>query len=369
MAYAARLRIALLCESGEPGGAESMMLELGKDLRARGHEVLPIAPANGDPWLATQFRLSGFEPETFSVRAAADPVALARVTRVLQRHRVDVVHSHDYYAAVYGATAAWLLGKPHVITMHGTRYHVGRARRRFALRWSAMHSRALVGVSSATATELATELRLPRASVRVVYNGVTHRPGDRERVRRELNLPPDGLLILAVGSLFPVKGHIVLLKALAELAKGADAPRWKAAIAGSGREEAALRGFIGQRGLSDRVHLLGFRTDVPDLLAAADVYALPSLSEGTPLALLEAMFAGRAVVASRVGGIPELVGHHEEALLARPGDPSDLAESLMALLADAGLRARLAEAARRRAESRFTLERMTDEYERLYAGG
>ncbi len=361
------LRVALFCESGEPGGAERMMLQLAEQLRERRHQVVPIGPANGDPWLATQFRSAGFEPETYTLRRPADPRCLAQIAGMLRHHRIDIVHSHDYFAAVYGGAAAWLLRKPHVITMHGTRFYLGRARRRMVLRWSATRSRALVGVSAATADELATSLRLPRSSIRVIYNGVPQPRGDAARIRRELQLGREEHLILAVGSLFPVKGHLALIEALSVLAAG-DGPRWRAAIAGVGDQREALRTAIRERGLTDRVHLLGFREDVGDLLAAADVYAMPSLSEGSPLALMEAMFAGRAIVASRTGGIPELVAHDAEALLAQPGDAAALAAALKTLLGDAGLRARLGAAARRRAASSFTLERMTDEYERLYGG-
>jgi glycosyltransferase involved in cell wall biosynthesis len=329
--------------------------------------VVPIGPSNADPWLHTEFRRAGFRPETFPLRGPADPVCLATIVWLLRRHRIDVVHSHAFFAAVYGGIAAWLLGKSHVITMHGSRYYAGRRRRVLALRWSARRSRALVGVSSATAAELTSGLGLPPASVRVVYNGVPRQSGDRERVRRELSLRADELLIVAIGSLFPVKGHAVLLQALLQLSDGPPLPPWRAAIAGVGGEDASLRAFIEGNGLGDRVTLLGFRDDVPDVLAAADVYAMPSLYEGSPLALMEAMFAGKPIVASDVGGIPELVTDDGEALLAAPGDATQLAQALRSLLTDSARRERLGRAAHRRAESRFTLDRMVDEYEELYA--
>jgi glycosyltransferase involved in cell wall biosynthesis len=344
-----------------------MMLQLAEQLRERSHEVVPIGPENGDPWLAGQFRASGFEPRAYSLRRAADPSCLAQVVGLLRRERIDVVHSHDFFAAVYGGAAAWMLRKPHVITMHGTRYYLGRRHRRAALRWSAKHSRAVVGVSAATAAELTSSLKLAPSAVRVIYNGVPKQEGQGDRVRSELGLAPNELFILSVGSLFPVKGHPVLLEALASIGSAEGTPRWRAAIAGIGDQEDTLRASILRHDLADRVQLLGFRSDVADLLAAADVFVLPSLSEGSPLALMEAMFAGKAIVASRTGGIPELVRHGGEALLPSPGDASDLATALRAVLVDGELRARLGTAAQRAASS-FTLERMTDEYERIYAG-
>ena len=373
VAYAAprrrdRLRIAHICESGEPGGAERMILQLAEEQRRRGHDVLPLGPDNADPWLRRELQRAGFEPETFPVRRAADPVCLATIVRLLRRHRIDVVHSHAFFAAVYGGAAAWLLRKPHVITMHGSRYYLHRRHRRLALRWSARRSRAVVGVSAASAAELVAGVGLPPSAVQVVYNGVPRSAGDRERGRRALGVSAEEMLVVAIGSLFPVKGHSVLVRALAQLGNAGGAPAWRAAIAGIGGEERALRALIDATGLNDRIALLGFRDDVPDLLAAADVYAMPSLYEGSPLALMEAMFAGKAIVASAVGGIPELVTDGCEAVLTPPGDVTALAGVLQSLLNDPERRMRMGAAAQRRAESTFTLERMTDDYERLYAG-
>jgi glycosyltransferase involved in cell wall biosynthesis len=121
--------------------------------------------------------------------------------------------------------------------------------------------------------------------------------------------------------------------------------------------------------MADRVHLAGQRQDVPDLLAAADVFVMPSLWEGLPLAILEAMLAQKAIVASVTSGIPEAINDGQEGLLVPPGDEAALAEALGRVLSDAALRSRLAAQARARALREFTVECMTDQYERLYASG
>jgi glycosyltransferase involved in cell wall biosynthesis len=203
----------------------------------------------------------------------------------------------------------------------------------------------------------------------VIHNGIRQEAGDRERVRRELGLGEGELLIVAVGNLYPVKGHAGLIDAVTGLAaRATDLPPWRLAIAGRGAEEARLRQMTAERRLDGRVQLLGFREDAADVIAAADVFALPSLSEGLPLALAEAMFAGKAIVASSVGGIPEIVNDGVEALLTPSGDAAALASRLESVLRDGALRARLGDAARRRAEERLSVERMTDEYERIYHG-
>lgn len=344
-----------------------MMLQLAVELRRRGHQIIPIGPKRRNPWLRTQFRELGFEPQTFTLRATVDPVCLLEIGALIRRHRAEVIHSHEFLTSVYGGAAAWVLRKPHVITMHGGHYYAERGYRRAALRWAAQRSRAVVGVSAATASELARTLGLRPSAVHVIHNGVRHEPGNPGLVRAELGIGPGELLIVAVGNLYRVKGHAVLLRALAQIEGEPVASRWRLAIAGRGAEEGPLRALIESRGWERRVHLLGFREDIADVLAAADVFALPSLSEGLPLALVEAMWDRKAIVASDTGGVSEVVNHGVEGLLAPPGDERALAACVRELLAQPELRAQLGAAARRRAAERLSVERMTDDYERLYA--
>jgi glycosyltransferase involved in cell wall biosynthesis len=357
-----------MLESDGPGGAETVLLHLARALRDRGHTVVPVVRgvSKGKAWLQGQLRACGIEPELWYLRHPIDWKCVQGLMEIFRRRGVDVVHSHEFTMAVYGAAAARLTRRPYLITMHGGRNFAARWRRRAALRWAIRHSRATVAVSRSAADFLETSLQLPRHSVGVVPNGIAYRPGEPARVRDELGLAPGEPLLVAVGSLYPVKGHIVLLKALALLRAECPALEWKAAIAGRGGEEAALRAFMAQNGLESRVKLLGYRTDVPDVLAAADIWVMPSLSEGMPLSLLEAMFAGNAIVASHVGGIPEVVEDGREALLSPPGDAASLAQRLRRLIEDRDLRAALAREAEARAMRDFRLDQTVSEYERLY---
>jgi glycosyltransferase involved in cell wall biosynthesis len=318
--------------------------------------------------LRGQLRERGFETETFSLRRPVDWGCFRGLVQLLRTRRVNVVHSHEFTMAVYGAAAARRLGLRHVITMHGGRYFAAQWRRRVAMRWAARHSDALVAVSSATAEHLSRTLKLPPAAVTVIPNGIPFREGARDPVRRELGIAPDELLLVAVGNLYTVKGHMILLQALSALHRSEEQLPWRLAIAGRGDEEMPLRTFAEAEGLADRVHLLGYREDVPDILTAGDVFVMPSLSEGLPLALVEAMSAGLPVVASQVGGIPEVVEHEREALLTPPGNPDALADALRRLMRDEATRVTLGGAARRRALSDFGVRAMGDAYERLYHG-
>jgi glycosyltransferase involved in cell wall biosynthesis len=354
--------IALLLESDGPGGAEQMLINLAEELHRRGHEVVPVGPANGCGWLAGEFRDRGFEPATFRLRSAIDPTCVTGLAGMFRDRGVDLAHSHEFTMAVYGAAAACLRSIPHLITMHGGTGWDARWRRRAALRWALRASSGIVAVSDPTRQELERILGMG-AKVSVVPNGVPARDGDRARLRRELGLGGDEPLIVAVGNLYRVKGHAVLLLALAQVESSR---HWHLAIAGRGEEEPRLRALARQHRLVDRVHLLGYRPDIPDLLAAADIFAMPSLSEGLPLALIEAMFSGRAIVASSVGGIPDALADGDAGILVRPGDAGELTAALTRLLEDPDLRRSLGSAGRQRAEAEFTTTRMADEYEAIY---
>ncbi len=366
------LAIAQMIETGGRGGAETLAFDLCSELRARGHSVVPVGPVDGEAWLSRRLQEAGFEPGRFRLRRALDPSALREIVGELRRARVDVVHSHEFTCAVYGTAATRWLGVPHVITMHGDVAVTDVWRRRAALRWAFRHSAATCFVSEATRRRMEERLGSLRARVSVIHNGVHPFPkgdgakGDGGAIRAELGMRESELLVLCVGNLHPVKGHRVLIESLARLAACGEGPGWTLAIAGAGPEAEALSALARRRAIADRVHLLGPRSDVPSLLAAADLFALPSHREGLPLALLEAMLAGKPIVASAVGGIPEAIRPGEHGVLVPAGEVEPLAEALGSLLADPGERARLGEAARARAEREFTLNEMVDRYERSY---
>jgi glycosyltransferase involved in cell wall biosynthesis len=307
-------------------------------------------------------RRRGFTTDFFRLRQPIDRECLSGMVKMLRKHRAEIVHSHEFTMAIYGAAAARQLGVTHVITMHGSEKVMARWQRRLALRVAFAASRAVVAVSRATHAHMAKVMRMAPASILTIPNGIAFTPGIREGVRAELGLTDHSVLVLAVGNLVPRKGHIFLLRALASLGN----PDWHVAIAGRGEEGERLLAFAAEAGVSDRVHLLGHRGDIPDLLAASDVYAMPSLWEGLPMALLEAMFAGKAIVASRASGIPEAIDEGQEGLLADPGDEAQLKETLSKVITDPALRARLGATAKTRAERDFSSAVMIDAYERAF---
>jgi glycosyltransferase involved in cell wall biosynthesis len=357
-----------MIETDGPGGAEVVVIELARELRRRGHTVIAVGPEEGPGWLSGKLRALGFERHTYRLDRPIDPRALMRMIRMLRGLRLDVIHSHEFDMAFYGALAARRLGIRHVITMHGSDQVMAVARRRWALRLAAALSSATLTVSDHSREYMESHVPFGAGRIGVVHNGVPDRPGDREATREALKLADDEVMVLSVGNLRPRKGHAVLVEAMGSLSGDPDLPKWRLVIAGDGPERAGLVRQAHDHGIGDRVQLLGQREDIPDLQAAADVYAMPSNWEGLPMAILEAMFGACPIVASDVGGIGEAVTPGEEGFLVPPQDASALAAALRPLVADASLRRRMGEAARRRAVRDFHVATMTDAYEAYYRG-
>ncbi|OLE20553.1 MAG: hypothetical protein AUG50_00310, partial [Betaproteobacteria bacterium 13_1_20CM_3_63_8] len=364
----APIRIAMMLESDGPGGAEMMVLRLSEELTRRGHFVLPVGPANGVGWLGDHFRRVGLTPEVFRLRRPIDPGCVRGLMDLFREHRIDAVHSHEFTMAVYGAAAARLMNLPHIITMHGG-FKVWKAlRRRIALRWAMRQSDHTVMVSGATRRLFATELGVSESRFGVVPNGVPVVNGNAAYVRAEFGIGLGDCVLLAVGTLERHKGHQILLEAISRLASVVS-PAWKLIIAG-GRgsdQRHSLLEYIRTHGLEDRVQIVLNRNDIADLLSLADVFVMPSLWEGLPMAVLEAMVGGKAIIATTTAGIPEAIVDGREGILVPPGDVPLLADALRLLLNDPGRRAALGKAAAERANREFTVAVMAGRYEALYA--
>jgi glycosyltransferase involved in cell wall biosynthesis len=292
------------------------------------------------------------------------------LSQLLRHHSVEVVHAHEFAMAVYGTAAARRLGLPVINTFHGAAWMTKAMRRRVALRWAIPRASASVAVSAATKEQLSHDLGIEGKHIQLVRNGVLVRSGTGAAIRREMGISDDELMILAVGNLEERKGHRILLSALQRLRENGFSCAWHLVIAGGrgGAMRSSLEAFAEEHGFADRLHILTYRDDIPDLQAAADIFAMPSLWEGLPLATLEAMLAGKAIVASDTAGIPEAISHEAQGLLVPPGDVDSLSDALARLMLNRDLRAKMGEAAKQRALSEFTIQVMTDRYEQLYFG-
>ena len=359
------LRIAHLIETDGPGGAERVVANLARTLQGQGLYNVVVVPSEGEGWLATELAGSGVAVEHFEpVRTRVSRGTVRSLTTIFKRHRIDVAHSHEFTLAVYGSWAALVAGVRHVITMHGGRYYADEFRRRLALRAAVACSSCTVAVSNSVARYLSSDLLCRRTNIVTIPNGVAHAPVRGSTLREELKLGSDDRLLVAVGNLYPVKGHRYLIEAVAAINQRH--PNVHLAICGRGDLATSLIAQAQGLGIEGKLHLLGLRADIPAVLAGADVFVHPSLSEGLPLALLEAMFAARPIVASNVGEIAEALGGGTAGIVVNPADPRALANAIEELLSAPARARSLGERASARALAEYDISQMVRRYFSVY---
>lgn len=342
------------------------LLPLMTALRARGHEVVG---ACGPGPLVARATDAGFTvtpiPVSRSYDLAAHWRSLGEMTAFFRAERFDVVHVHTPVAGLIGRLAAWRAGVPHVVyTAHGFYFHdrMGRIARTVftALEWLAGRRTDLLLAVSSEDAATAQHLGLCRGRVEAVGNGVDPArfrplsPDRRSTVRAALDTPDDAIVVATTARLTPEKGIPELLAAMSNTRAflWLIGPTLESERSGIGEALDAARRDPDRR---DRIRLLGYRDDVPDLLGAADIFALPSHREGLPVSVIEAMMAGLPVVATRIRGCRELVVEDETGLLVEVGDAAALTSALERLARDAEMRRRFGAAGRARAEARHDL--------------
>lgn len=330
-----------------------------------------------DQRLAALMRAHDVPTWSCHARSTVDyPMAALRLARMLRRERIDICHVHLYHPSLVGLWAACLARTPfRVQTRHYSDYHtrVGRTVHLQADRLCALMSHAVIAVSQHTADHLVNVERVSPRKVHVIPNGIdfervqTSTPSVVSRLRAE-HADSDDVLLLVVGRLHPEKGYEQLFLALRRVVDRAR-PFVRLLVAGRGPYESAYKAQVGQLGLEAHVRFLGFRHDIADLMAAADIFVLPSLAEAFGLAVAEALYLGVPVLATRCGGIPEIVDDGRDGLLVPPGDADALAEALVLLVNDPDRRRALAGTGRQKVRERFAFERMIRAYEALYLRG
>ena len=355
-------RIGVLIGTDGPGGAERIFSLLCQFLSESGVEVVAFVPADAEGWLDQE--LVGLTVHHYPLRNSSIPSS-DLLAVAFRQHRLELIHSHMSAAITNGAAASTTASLPYVVTIHGAEYADYSLEKRRALGVACRASRGTVVVSSPLAEIVCKDLELTSEMVQVIPNGVALAAQSDSTLRDELGLDANASLILNVGNLYPVKGQRDLLHALALLAERR--PSLHLAVAGRGDLEHELVALSRQLGIASRVHWLGLRSDVANLLAAADVFALSSLAEGHPLSLLEAMTAARPIVATDVGAVRETLEDGHCGALVPPSNPARLAEAIDHLLSKPADAARLAERAARRAASNYRAEIMVERYAELYA--
>ncbi len=351
------------------GGAEVLAARLARRLGDRYRFVFVCLDELGE--LGGQLRAEGFPVHVLGRRPGLDWRLALRLAGLLRRERVGVLHAHQYTPFFYAA-AARQFGRPVPVlfTEHGRHFpDFPRPKRVLANRLLLGRRDRVVGVGRAVCDALVRNEGIPAERVGLVYNGIdlgrfAAGPSLRAPVRRELGLGADDLVILQVARLDYLKDHATAVRAFGRVALRR--PEARLVLVGEGPEGPKIHELVGRAGLADRVLFLGLRHDVPRLLAAADVFLLTSVSEGIPLTLIEAMAAGLPVVATRVGGVGEVVEDGTTGLLAPAGDDAALARHRLRLACAPGEARGMGRLGRARAEALFSEEAMHARYADLY---
>lgn len=365
------IRILQVITSLDRGGAENHLLALMTHADRQTFDF-EVAILRGEGELLPNFREAGIPLHLLRARTRFDPLALRRLVQLLRKGRYDIVHSHLFRADIYAGLAVGQLGE-HRPLLVSTRHNDDRffLNPFIGILHYMMSSRQdlIIAISDHIARfTVSRGVRQPER-VRRVYHGLEppvtlalEREG--QRIRQELGLAAEDFVVGNVGRLALQKGQRHLIGAMPALLE--QVPRAHAVIAGGGDLEEYLRDLATEVGVAERVHVLGPRRDVPALMHAVDVFAMPSIWEGFGLVLLEAMAAGRPIVASRVATIPEVVLDGETGVLVPPGDPQALAEALARLANDPQLATQLGEAGRERLRCHFSIDKMVGDTELLY---
>jgi len=375
-----RLKVVTLVRMfGEAGGggAERIARELLAGLDPdRFDRILCVSrpPAATDPTgapIEADLRRRGVRVQFLNRRFKYDPLAWWPLLRLLRRERIDVLHAHTFGHNAWATVLGRLAGVGVIVAHEHNWAFAGRPLRPFVdRRVIARGSDAIIVVSNDARRNMIEVERIPPDRLVVLANGMRALPpGNGDAVRAELAIARDDPLIGVVCVMRPEKAVGVLVRAAALLLPAV--PDLRVVVAGDGPDRPAVEALARELGVAERVLLLGDRMDVPDILAALDVAVLCSDYEGIPLALLEYMDAARPLVATRVGGIPEVIEHGVNGMLVPPRDAPALAEAILALLRNpagaAAMGARARERCRRELSVDATVERLQNLYEELYA--
>jgi glycosyltransferase involved in cell wall biosynthesis len=366
-----RLSVLLFTTGVVRGGVEEHMLTLLRGLsRERFRLHLGCPPALAE-------RLAGDVPEDVELlriplRSPRDVGGLGRLWSVLRERRIDIIHSHQFRASLVASPLAWLCRVPVIIETPHLRewWRQGFFTRRFVVdRLVGRFVDHYIANCEANARYLRTEKGLPGRKMVLIYNGsrVTELDPDRAApagLRERLGFAGGDTVAVVLGRLDPQKGHTVLLDAFAQVYR--ELPTARLVCVGDGDLRAELEAKTERLGLGAAVRFVGFQTNVADWLALADFTVLPSLFEGMPLAPIESLAAGRAVVATAVDGTPEAVIDGVTGLTVPVGDVGRLADAIVRLARDPDLRRRFGREGRKLVETRFNEAHMVEASERFY---
>jgi glycosyltransferase involved in cell wall biosynthesis len=349
------MKVAHVTLGLDVGGQEKLLVEFARHANRRCFDLHFISLSTRGI-LGGDLEACGWPVTALEAPAGLRPGIIYKLATLFRRLKIDVVHTHDDRPNIYGVPAAKLAGVRRVIHTRHSRGTSLSKRQTFLVRLASLGNDRFVCISHDSARQ-AVRQGIARRRVAVLHNGI-----DLDRFSCRCPDPAGPAVLVA--RLAPEKDIATLLHAGALIVR--QRPEFRLEIAGDGVCRGDLEALSAQLGLTNHVRFLGAVRDVPALLARARLFVLSSLTEGISLTLLEAMARGLPVVATCVGGNPEVVAHGETGLLVSPRDPGALANAVLGLWAQADICAHMGLAGRQRVEQQFDVRRMVADYETLY---
>lgn len=358
------MRVMQVLYSLSIGGSEMVGKNLAFKLSDRGHDVQVAALEFGGELehefvsKNINFHIIGREPNEYVA-------PMIRLLKVFAKFKPDIVHTHHLHNLVYAAIPAKLVGAKTIHTEHEY-FSLSAKKHRFYLKLLSLLCSHVTGVGHEITEFLRTEVKLPPNKLTTVTNGIDIASfgKDRKKARERYNISPTDKVIGIVARLGKEKDHATLLQSFSNLHK--TDPNILLLIVGDGEERDNLQMICHELEIAERVKFVGASSDIPNLLAAMDVFVLSSRAEGLPLAMLEAMAASLPVVVTRVGAIPEVIGNDNAGLLTIPGNASDIANKLRQVISNPDLAKKIATRGNRLVKEQYGLNVMVDRYVGLY---
>jgi len=362
------VKIAFVIDDLGLGGAQRQLLELLKRLDRRRFQPVVFALSEKKIALKDAFEKAGISVILFDQRGKISLPVLFKLWKALRQFSPTIVHTYLFTADFYGRIAAKMAGVP--ILISSVRSTEPDKKWRYILvdwylgKWCD----AVIGNASCIGEIVAAREKIKPSKIYTIHNGVDLNrfpyPMQNGHLRKSLEIPEGAFVLGTVGRLGPEKDHRTLLHAVAEVSQKGLKPYLL--LIGDGPLSASLVRLGKELGIATHLKWLGARSDIPELLAGIDLFVLPSRYEGCPNVVLEAMAAGKCVVATRVGGTPEVVRNGETGVLVTQGQIHELVEALLSLLQNPKKVSEIGKKARESVSQEFTVERMVAKTETLY---
>lgn len=354
------------------GGAEKALLELVKRLDRNKYRTVVCGVGHGGP-LEQEFTKYADRVIVFPKNFSFDITLVWKVAKLMRQERIDIVQSTLFYADIVGVFAARFAKVPVVISwqtalgLPSGHLHDDRLRHMVTYKFAVRHVDRIIAVSEDIKRFFSEKRKVNADKIITIPYGVDlnrFNKGDGFKKRGELGLNPSELVVGVVGHLTEVKGHTYLVEAAPRICKAF--PDIRFLIVGGGPLRDSLQSRVKDLELSPNFLFLGVRQDIPELLNVMDIFVLPSLYEGLPNVILEAMACSKPVVGTSVGGIPEAVQDRLTGFLVPPQDPESLALAITKLLTDRDLAIKMGQNGRKRVEAYFSIEKEVERIQQLY---